>query len=139
MWAAVNIDHIAHLQHKPDEWDALKVKGSYMFWFILNLEDTSLDASVPVIKMTEYEAMGWKFYSALNQGYLKFYEDSNLFEQLPNKDAIVKHPKKRRDGVVVEWPMRYKYVLSDEDKLQGIAFWKVMEPHVQRAIESQTG
>ena len=94
MWAAVNIDHIAHLQHKPEEWDLLKIKGSYMHWFILNLEDTSLEKDTPVIELTEYEALGWKFYG-VSRGYLTFYEGSNMPEQL-DKSKIVKHPKKRK-------------------------------------------
>ena len=136
MYAAVHVDDIAHLQNIPEEWDALNIIGSYMYWFVLNLENSSLDPIIPRIPLTEDEAMGWKFYKN-DRGYITFYEGSNLVEQL-NKENIVEHPKKRRDGVVVAWPMRYKYSFTEDDKYKGLAFGLVMEPHVQRALESQT-
>lgn len=135
MYAAVHIDDIGHLQRIPEEWDKLNIIGSFMYWYIVDLENTSLDPSIQYIELTKYQAMGWKFYQN-NRGYLTFYEGSNLPEQL-DKSKIVIHLKKRKDGVIIENPIRYKYELSEEDFDMGRAFGEVMEPYVQRTIESQ--
>lgn len=134
MYAAVSIDDIAHLQAYPRKWDALRIKGSYMSWFIINLDETIPDW--PYVQLTEYEAMGWKFYG-VNRGYITVYEGSNLFEQIPF-EKWVEHPKKSKaTGEPILNPMRYKYTLTPEDVEQGIAFWNKMEPYVQRTLESQ--
>ena len=136
MYGAINIDYVGELQRSPEAWDALNVKGHFMVWVLVDLTNTALDTSVPVIEMTEYEAMGWKFYG-VERGYLTFYENSNLPEQL-DKSKIYEYPKKNKLGDIITNPKRYRYDLSEQDIEQGLAFGKVMEPHVQRTLESQT-
>lgn len=131
MYAAIHHDDIVH--YTPEQWDSLKIKGSYLYWYFVNLEEVSPET--PYFELSEYEAMGWKFYDR-PRGYITFYEGSNLFEQLPS-EGIVEHPKKNKYGVVIPTPMRYKYTLTEDDKLQGLAFGKVMEPHVHSALKSQ--
>lgn len=132
MYAAIHHDDIVH--YTPEQWSALNIKGAYLYWYFVNLDEVTPE--VPYFELTEYEAMGWKFYQQA-RGYITFYEGSNLFDQLSSEN-IVESPKKNRFGEIVPKPMKYKYTLSEEDKLQGIAFGKVMEPHVHRALKSQT-
>jgi hypothetical protein len=134
MYAAVKVDDIAHLQSDPKAWDELQACGAFMFWVIM-----PIDKALPFenhIKLTEYEAMGWKF-AGVNRGYITVYEGSNLFDQVPFENWV-KHPKKSRaTGEPILNPMRYKYTMTEENTKQGIAFGQKMEPHVQRALKSQ--
>lgn len=132
MYAGIHVDDIR--TKSPSEWDALKVKGSYLFWVFVDLNEVTPD--VKYFEIDEYSALGWKFYN-LTRDYITVYEDSNVFEQIPF-DKWVKHPKKSKGtGKPVLKPMRYKYILTPDDVKQGIAFGQKMETHVQRALKSQ--
>jgi hypothetical protein len=134
MFAGVFHDDI--YQFTPEQWDSLKLKGSYMYWYFTEVEN--LPEGLPYFEMSEYEAMGWKFYQ-VTRGFIYVWAHSNLNDQFTpeQKATFIEHPKKNKMGDLVDCAMRYKYELTEEDKLQGLAFGKVIEPYVHRALESQ--
>lgn len=120
----------------PEQWDELKIKGSFMFWYFTEVENVPKD--LPYIPMSEYEAMGYKFYD-IARGYIYVWAHSNVMDQFTDeqKARFVEHPKRNKMGDLVDCPMRYKYELTEEDKRQADAFWQVMKPYVHSTLESQ--
>lgn len=134
MFAGVFIDDIC--KFTPEQWDSLKLKGSHLYWYFTEVEN--LPEGLPYFEMSEYEAMGWKFYQ-ISRSFINVWDHSNVKDQFtPEQHArFIEHPKKNKMGSLVDCSMRYKYELTEDDKLQGLAFGKVIEPYVHSALESQ--
>jgi hypothetical protein len=120
----------------PEQWDDLKIKGSFMFWYFTEVEN--VPDGLPYFELSEYEAMGYKFYQVA-RSFIYVWAHSNVKDQFTSEQQarFIEHPKKNKMGDLVDCPMRYKYELTDDDLQQGLSFGKVIEPYVHRALESQ--
>jgi hypothetical protein len=130
MYYAIHVDDLT-------EKDRIELSrynvGAYLYWVIYKLDCPPNNKH---FLLTEYEAMGWKFYGVA-RGYIKIEESMPAYSQLP-KDKLTLDPRKNKAGNLIESaPVRYRYTFTEDDIKQGIAFWNKMEPHVQRALKSQ--
>jgi hypothetical protein len=133
MFAMVHYDQLKG--KTPEQWDELKIDSAYVFWYLVNLD--TVDPKCKYIELDTYTAKGCIFAGSIFRGYMTRYENSNIFNYIPF-EKWVDYPKKNKHGVVVPFPKRYKYTLTEKDIKQGTAFVDYMEPYVQRAFKSQT-
>ena len=135
MYAAIFVDDYLKLDEQKRALVDKSLVGGAFYSRVCKFEE--VEPPCKYIPLTEYEAMGWKFYG-VGRGYLKVEPNSPAHLQLPS-DKLIHEPRKNRRGEDLNnGHYRYKYILTEEDILQGLAFWNRIQPHVHRATKSQT-